>query len=103
MGRISVFGLLEMSRQRLGSSFFETITTPCNHCGGTGFVRSVEILVVTILRAIRHACADKQAGVIYVYTDAKTSGIVINIHRFLIDFKKFGLNLTTTTMGLYFY
>jgi hypothetical protein len=33
LGRISVFGLLEMSRQRLGASFFETITEPCKNCG----------------------------------------------------------------------
>lgn len=68
LGRISVFGLMEMSRQRLGASLFETITQPCHHCNGTGYIRSVEILAVSILRAIRYACADKQVGVIYVYT-----------------------------------
>jgi ribonuclease E len=94
MGRISVFGLLEMSRQRLGSSFFETITTPCQNCGGTGFVRSVEILVVTILRAIRHACADKQAGVIYVYTDAKTISHITN-------YKKSEIALTEKNYNIY--
>jgi ribonuclease E len=81
LGRISIFGLLEMSRQRLGASFFETITEPCKHCGGTGYVRSVEILAVSILRAIRHACADKQAGVIYIYTDAKTISYIINFKK----------------------
>ena len=81
LGRISVFGLLEMSRQRLGSSFFETITTPCKHCDGTGFVRSVEILVVSIFRAVRHACSDKQAGVVYVYTDANTISHIINYKK----------------------
>jgi len=93
MGRISAFGLLEMSRQRLGSSFFETITTPCQHCGGTGFVRSVEILVVSILRAIRHACADKQAGVIYVYTDAKTISHIINYKKNEIDLTEKNYNI----------
>ena len=93
MGRISSFGLLEMSRQRLGSSFFETITTPCQHCGGTGFVRSVEILVVSILRAIRHACADKQAGVIYVYTDAKTISHIINYKKNEIDLTEKNYNI----------
>ena len=93
MGRISSFGLLEMSRQRLGSSFFETITTPCQHCGGTGFVRSVEILVVSILRAIRHACADKQAGVIYVYTDAKTISHIINYKKNEIDLAEKNYNI----------
>ncbi|NBX52176.1 MAG: Rne/Rng family ribonuclease [Proteobacteria bacterium] len=81
LGRISVFGLLEMSRQRLGASFFETITEPCKHCGGTGYVRSVEILAVSILRAIRHACADKQTGVIYVYASPETLAYIMNFKK----------------------
>lgn len=81
LGRISVFGLLEMSRQRLGASFFETITEPCKTCNGTGYVRSVEILAVSILRAIRHACSDKQAGVIYIYTRAETIAYLLNFKK----------------------
>jgi ribonuclease E len=81
LGRISVFGLLEMSRQRLGSSFFETITEPCKHCSGTGYVRSVEILAVSILRSIRHSCADKQAGVIYIYTNSETIAYMMNFKK----------------------
>lgn len=81
LGRISVFGLMEMSRQRLGASFFETITEPCKHCGGTGYVRSVEILAVSILRNIRYSCADRQAGVIYVYTNAETISYMLNYKK----------------------
>jgi ribonuclease E len=81
VGRISHFGLLEMSRQRLGASFFETITEPCKHCAGTGYVRSVEILAVSILRAIRHSCSDKQAGVIYVYTNPETIAYIMNFKK----------------------
>jgi len=81
LGRISVFGLLEMSRQRLGASFFETITEPCTHCAGTGYVRSVEILAVSILRAVRHSCSDKQAGVIYVYTNSETIAYIMNFKK----------------------
>ncbi len=81
LGRISVFGLLEMSRQRLGASFFETITEPCKHCNGTGYVRSVEILAVSILRSIRHACADNQVGVIYVYTTNEVIAYLMNYKK----------------------
>ncbi len=81
LGRISVFGLLEMSRQRLGASFFETITEPCKSCGGTGYVRSVEILAVSILRSIRHSCSDKQVGVIYVYTSPETIAYMMNFKK----------------------
>ncbi len=81
LGRISNFGLLEMSRQRLGASFFETITEPCQHCNGTGYVRSVEIVAVSILRAIRHSCSDKQAGAIHVYTSSEVMSYVLNYKR----------------------
>ncbi len=80
-GRISVFGLLEMSRQRLGASFFETITEPCKNCAGTGYVRSVEILAVTILRAIRHSCFDRQTGVVYLYARGETIAYILNFKR----------------------
>lgn len=81
LGRISVFGLLEMSRQRLGASFFETITEPCKHCNGTGYVRSVEILAVSILRSIRYACTDNQVGVIYVYTTPEVITYMMNFKK----------------------
>lgn len=81
LGRISPFGLLEMSRQRLGASFFETITDVCKNCNGTGYVRSVEILAVSILRAIRHACSDNQAKVVYIYTDPKTMSYLMNFKK----------------------
>ena len=81
LGRISIFGLMEMSRQRLGASFFETITDPCEHCNGTGYVRSVEIVAVSILRAIRHSCADRQAGAIHVYTASEVMAYILNYKR----------------------
>ncbi|MGO7427775.1 ribonuclease E/G, partial [Rhizobium ruizarguesonis] len=40
VGRISHFGLLEMSRQRIRASVLESTTQVCSHCGGTGHVRS---------------------------------------------------------------
>jgi len=81
LGRISIFGLMEMSRQRLGASLFETITEPCKHCSGTGYIRSVEILAVGILRSIRHACADKQVGVVYVYTSHEVISYIANYKK----------------------
>lgn len=95
LGRISSFGLLEMSRQRLGVSFFETITQTCKACNGTGFVRSVEILAVSILRAIRRAGCDQQTGVIYVYTDANTITYMMNFKRneILTAEKNYGVHI----------
>jgi ribonuclease E len=52
IGRISAFGLMELSRQRLRPSLLEASTELCPHCGGTGHVRSTESTALHILRAI---------------------------------------------------
>src|SRR5207247_9262966 len=52
VGRISHFGLLEMSRQRIRTSVLESSTDKCPHCGGTGHVRSVASLSLQLLRVI---------------------------------------------------
>ncbi|MBO6755523.1 MAG: Rne/Rng family ribonuclease [Roseibium sp.] len=52
VGRISHFGLLEMSRQRLRTGVLESSTTPCPHCNGTGMIRSVESVALHVLRSI---------------------------------------------------
>ncbi len=52
VGRISHFGLLEMSRQRLRTGVLEGSTNACGMCQGTGIVRSVESVALDILRAI---------------------------------------------------
>ena len=55
VGRISHFGLLEMSRQRLRTGVLEGSTTPCEHCLGSGIVRSVESVSLAVLRGIEDA------------------------------------------------
>lgn len=52
IGRISQFGLLELSRQRLRPSIIESNMRACTHCHGTGLVRSIESTSLFILRAI---------------------------------------------------
>ena len=52
VGRISHFGLLEMSRQRIRTGVLESSTTPCPHCQGTGMIRSVESVALHVLRSI---------------------------------------------------
>ena len=52
VGRISHFGLLEMSRQRLRTGMLEGSTKPCPVCQGTGMVRSVELVALDILRSV---------------------------------------------------
>ena len=52
LGRISAFGLLELSRQRLRPSFLEMSTQPCPACAGSGTIRSVESAALQVLRAV---------------------------------------------------
>ncbi|HEY4115722.1 MAG TPA: Rne/Rng family ribonuclease [Rhizomicrobium sp.] len=52
IGKISQFGLLEMSRQRLRAGVVASSTIPCPHCGGQGIVRSVESTALRVLRAL---------------------------------------------------
>jgi len=51
-GRISSFGLLEMSRQRINQSFLEANTSICPHCDGRGRVRPVSASAIAVLRAV---------------------------------------------------
>jgi ribonuclease E len=52
VGRISHFGLLEMSRQRLRTGVLEGSTMPCPHCQGSGMVRSTESVSLAVLRGL---------------------------------------------------
>ena len=53
VGRISHFGLMEMSRQRIRASVLESTMKPCPHCGGTGHVRSESSVALHVVRGDR--------------------------------------------------
>ncbi len=55
LGRISHFGLMEMSRQRLRSGVLEGSTSQCPHCQGTGIIRSTESVALAVLRGLEDA------------------------------------------------
>jgi ribonuclease E len=61
VGRISPFGLLEMSRQRIRTGVLESSSIPCPHCAGTGFVRSTPSVALHVLRSIEETLI-KSAG-----------------------------------------
>ena len=52
VGKISSFGLLEMSRQRIRSSIKEAVYSPCSNCDGTGLIRSIDSRSLELLRTI---------------------------------------------------
>tara|TARA_Y100000590_G_scaffold132646_1_gene151544 strand:+ start:2624 stop:4558 length:1935 start_codon:yes stop_codon:yes gene_type:complete len=74
VGRISSFGLLEMSRQRIRSSIQENISEICPHCDGKGSLRTAESISLEIFREISEASNDKRVKKI----DAEISIEVLN-------------------------
>ncbi|WP_226818752.1 Rne/Rng family ribonuclease [Acidithiobacillus montserratensis] len=56
LGRISRFGLMEMSRQRLGASLEEASSEPCPRCNGTGQIRGCEATSMHVLRLLQEEC-----------------------------------------------
>ena len=59
ISRISMFGLIEMSRQRLRQNFLESSTLPCQYCNGHGRVRTVQTTAAAVLRALEGEIALK--------------------------------------------
>jgi ribonuclease E len=81
VGRISAFGLLEMSRQRLRPSLVETSTQPCPHCGGTGSIRSTESTTLYVLRSIEEEGMRRRSAEICVYVPTTVALYILNQKR----------------------
>ena len=81
VGRISAFGLLEMSRQRLRPSLVETSTQPCPHCGGTGFIRSTELTALYVLRSIEEEGMRRRSAEICVHVPTTVALYILNQKR----------------------
>ncbi len=85
IGRISAFGLLEMSRQRLRPSLLEHSTEICPHCAGTGRVRSIESAALHALRAIEEEGVRRRSSEIVV-------SVPPNVALYLLNQKRHGLS-----------
>ena len=95
VGRISHFGLLEMSRQRIRASVLESTMKPCPHCGGTGHVRSDSSVALMVIRAIEEFLLKDSRHHITVRTPTATALYVLNHKRSnLVDLeRRFGLTI----------
>ena len=81
VGRISHFGLLEMSRQRIRSSVLENTTEKCPSCGGLGHVRSVSSVTLQLLRAIEEMLLKGATHNLIARTRAEIALYVLNQKR----------------------
>ena len=81
LGRISSFGLLEMSRQRLRPSIFESSTSACPHCRGSGFVRTTESSALQILRLVEEEAIRRGGGEFRVELPIDVAFYLLNSKR----------------------
>ncbi len=81
VGRISGFGLLEMSRQRLRPGMIEATTQPCAHCHGTGLVRSDDNLALSILRAVEEEGTRRRSREVLVKCPVSIANYLMNQKR----------------------
>ncbi|CAD7032405.1 ribonuclease [Pseudorhizobium endolithicum] len=95
VGRISHFGLLEMSRQRIRASVLESTTQICTHCGGTGHVRSQSSVALHVLRGIEEYLLKNTTHDITVRTTPEIALYILNQKRHtVVDYeKRFGVSI----------
>ncbi len=81
VGRISSFGLLELSRQRISASVTETQFQRCGHCEGTGFIRTVDSMAILVLRSLETMAIEGQAANVAVTVSSEVALYMLNQKR----------------------
>ena len=93
VGRISGFGLMEMSRQRLRPGMLEATTKECPHCLGTGLVRSDDSQALSILREIEEEAIRKR-------TKEILATVPVGISNYLLNHKRENIALIESQYGI---
>ena len=93
VGRISGFGLMEMSRQRLRPGMLESTTQACPHCHGTGLIRSDDSMALQILRALEEEGTRRRSKEVLLKAP-------IGIVNFLINGKREHIALIEARYGM---
>jgi len=101
VGRISSFGLMEMSRQRLRTGVLEASTKVCPHCEGTGLVRTASSSALSALRLLEEEAAKGKASVISLRTSQEACIYVLNSKRHEIEDieKRYGVSIEIVPDG----
>ncbi|WP_114522215.1 ribonuclease E/G [Altererythrobacter sp. ZODW24] len=81
VGRISSFGLMEMSRQRLRTGVLEASTRECPHCDGTGLVRTASSAGLSALRQIEEEAAKGKGSTVSLYASTEAAVYLLNSKR----------------------
>ena len=84
IGKISAFGLLELSRQRLRPSFLEASTEICKHCAGTGVIRSTESAALHVIRGLEEEGIRRRASEVKLSVPTAVAIYLMNHKRSVI-------------------
>ena len=85
LGRISRFGILELSRQRLRSSISDANYTVCPHCEGTGHLRNVTSSALSLLRIVEEEALKENTEAVYAELPIETATFLLNEKRHEIN------------------
>lgn len=99
VGRISHFGLLEMSRQRIRQGVVESSTHKCPTCNGTGLVRSVESLALMVMRNVEDHVLKKPGQSISLRVPTDVALYVLNTKRHTLNALEIKYDLSITVVA----
>ena len=81
VSRISRFGIIEMTRQRVRPSVERAVFEPCEHCRGTGMVKAPRVTAATILRQLRASVSSRRKEIAEVVTHPTVQSYLLNERR----------------------
>ncbi len=81
IGRISMFGLLELSRQRLRSSMIEKSFDKCHYCNGSGIISNINLISEQIIKVIQEKLLISKSAKVLVKCNSALAQTLINIKR----------------------
>lgn len=98
VGRISTFGLMELSRQRLRPSISEAMGVMCPHCRGTGYIHSVETVGIQIIRALEKEAATGEYVGLRVTTHPEAALYLLNEKRAALQALELRYNVSVSIL-----
>ena len=99
VGRISPFGLMEMSRQRIRTGVLEGSTILCPHCSGVGFVRATASVALHVLRAVEEQLLRSSAFNLTITTRTEVALYILNQKRGHVSALEYRFGVTLTILG----
>jgi ribonuclease E len=98
IGRISTFGLMELSRQRLRPSISEAMGVMCPHCRGTGYIHSVETVGIQIIRTLEKEAATGEYAALRITTHPEAALYLLNEKRAAIQSLEARYNVSVSVL-----